>query len=67
LAEVISNEEYQSFIDNGTVKKDRIISLATKIIKGDKNFSEREFAIFCQNTTEVNEAIRLLTKKNNTR
>jgi hypothetical protein len=59
----ISNEEYALFVDFNIVSKRRIVELALKVMKGSKNFSTKEFAIFCERSAEINETIKLLTKK----
>ena len=53
----ISNKAWNNFIDKGMVD-DRVIKIISfRIIEGTK-LTEREMAIFCSKTAEINESIR---------
>jgi len=54
--EVITDDQYKSFVDEGVVSDEVISSIAEKVkIKAD--LSERETAIFTDKTTEINDVL----------
>ena len=53
----ISNKAWNKFIDKGIVDDTVIRIISFRIIEGTK-LTEREMAIFCSKTAEVNERIR---------
>lgn len=55
--EVISNETYTEFVDTGKVDNVVIENIAEKI-KVNEPLSEREFAIFNDKTSEINEILK---------
>jgi hypothetical protein len=52
----IENDEYNNFIDNGVVTKERIQSIANKI-KNNEKLTPREMEIFSDKTSEINAEI----------
>ena len=57
VVEVISDSEYNKFIDKGIVLKKTLNNIAGKI-KGGKALSQREIAIFTDKTSEINDILR---------
>jgi len=57
VSQVISDEEYDNFIDTGNVSDDILNSIAEKVINR-LPLSERENAIFTAKTSEINEIIK---------
>lgn len=55
--ENISDETYNDFVDNGNVDSSVIENIAEKI-KVNEPLSEREFAIFNDKTSEINEVLK---------
>ena len=53
----ISNKVWDKFVDSGEIKNEFIKIISFKIIKGFK-LTEREMAILCSKTSEINEIIR---------
>jgi hypothetical protein len=56
VRELISDAEFESFVDRGTVPQDRIQSIAMKV-KDNQPLSERETAIFTAKTGDVNKIL----------
>lgn len=52
----IENDEYNNFIDNGVVTKERIQSIADKV-KNNEQLTPREMEIFSDKTSEINTEI----------
>lgn len=52
----IENDEYNNFIDNGVVTKERIQSIADKVKKNEQ-LTPREMEIFSDKTSEINAEI----------
>lgn len=52
----IENDEYNNFIDNGVVTKERIQSIADKV-KNNEQLTPREMEIFSDKTSEINAEI----------
>jgi hypothetical protein len=61
IKEIISNKEYDEFVETGKVLESRLLNLALKVMKGEKEFSIRETAIFSAKTTRINQLIKLLS------
>lgn len=60
VAENISDQEYNDFVDKGTVSPQLISSIADKV-KANETLSARENAIFTNKTAEINNKIRETT------
>jgi hypothetical protein len=61
--EIISDKDYQSFVNSGIVSKDILQKIADKSINKEQ-FTERELAIFFDKTSEINDLIRLKLQRN---
>lgn len=55
--DVIPDEEYNDFIDNGNVTEDRLNSIAEKV-KDSQPLNDRENAIFTAKTAKINEILK---------
>ena len=60
--EEITEEEYNDFVETGTVTEDRIDFIADKI-KNNENLNEKEQAIFTDKTTEVNDRLKQIKEE----
>jgi len=58
----VTNKIYNKFIDTGKVPNDIITLLALKVIE-KKELNEKELAIFFSKTSEINEVIVDISKK----
>ena len=58
--ENISKEEYDAFIDKGTISED-ILSNITDKIKNNQELTERETVVFNDKTSEINEILETLS------
>ena len=59
----VTNKIYNKFIDTGKVPNDIITLLALKVIE-KRELNEKELAIFFSKTSEINEVIVDISKKN---
>jgi hypothetical protein len=57
--EVVTDEQYKNFIDNGIVSQQRIEIIAEKI-KNNEQLTQRELAMFTAETDKVNKELRRL-------
>jgi len=62
--EIISDEEYDKFVDNNEVSDSILQSIASKIIE-DKELSDREMAIFTERTSDIEAFIQKLDSASN--
>ena len=58
----VSDSQWQNFIDKGIVS-DRLIKIISFAIIENRKLSERELAIFCSKTAEINDMIIQVSKK----
>lgn len=56
VVEVVTDEEFNNFIDSGVVTDERLRGIAEKV-KNRENLSQRETAIFVDKTSEINDII----------
>jgi hypothetical protein len=61
LTNEIGDVEFAAFIDDNTVSKDRLDSIAAKTMR-QENLTEREMAIFSEKNTEIERIIKNLAK-----
>jgi hypothetical protein len=58
---IVTDKVYRAYINTGKVSKGIITVLAKKVMAGTE-LSDKEFAIFCGLTSEVNDEIKKLAK-----